>query len=153
MKYLQNEPYGCGLYAVANVFQLENYITPERLEKSKKGLVVGQLSKWLQDDGMNIYIDNWYYNHEYGKLPDWCFNYLPAENSFPVMFNVKSKNGLNHIISARLWADGRLDVFDSCKKKSFCLKNFEEINNCYEHVYGFFCFIDLETTRYIQFLS
>lgn len=151
--YKQDKNYGCGLYAIANLFELDNFITPERLEKSKKGTVIGQLSKWLQDDGKNFYIDNWYYNHEYGKLPEWCFNYLPAENSFPVLFNVKSEKGLNHIIAGRLFPDGKLEIADSCKNEIVVLSQFKEINDLYCHVYGFFCFIDLETTGYIQFLS
>lgn len=51
IKYKQNQPYGCGLYAVANACNLDNFITEERLEKSKTGNVIGQLSKWMQDDG------------------------------------------------------------------------------------------------------
>ena len=73
LKYKQTEKFGCGLYAIANLFHLDNYITDERLEISKKGLVIGQLSKWLQDDGNNFYVDNWYYNHEGGKLPKKLF--------------------------------------------------------------------------------
>jgi hypothetical protein len=39
----QKQPYGCGLYAVANACNLKNFITEERLEASKKGNVIGQL--------------------------------------------------------------------------------------------------------------
>ena len=35
MKHKQKQPYGCGLYAVANACNLDNFITDERLEKSK----------------------------------------------------------------------------------------------------------------------
>lgn len=41
MKHKQKQPYGCGLYAVANACNLDNFITPERLEKSKSGNVIG----------------------------------------------------------------------------------------------------------------
>ena len=49
MKHKQKQPYGCGLYAVANACDLDNFITDERLEKSKNGNVIGQLSKWMQE--------------------------------------------------------------------------------------------------------
>ena len=152
LKYKQTGPYGCGLYAIANLFHLDGFITEERIEKSKKGLVIGQLSKWLQDDGYNFYIDNWYYNHNGGKLPKKFFKYLPEENSFPVMFNVRSKKGLNHIVAGRLYSNGNLEVADSSKPEIIYLKEFSEINNLYENVYGFFCFIDLDNTQYIQYL-
>ena len=152
LKYKQTDKFGCGLYAIANLFHLDNYITDERLEISKKGLVIGQLSKWLQDDGNNFYVDNWYYNHEGGKIPKKFFKYLPAENSFPVMFNVRSNKGLNHIVAGRLYSDGKLEIADSMKNDIIYLNNFSEINNLYDNVYGFFCFIDLENTNYIQYL-
>ena len=38
LKHKQTEKFGCGLYAIANLFHLDNYITDERLEISKKGL-------------------------------------------------------------------------------------------------------------------
>ena len=152
LKYKQTEKFGCGLYAIANLFHLDNYITDERLEIAKKGLVIGQLSKWLQDDGNNFYVDNWYYNHEGGKLPKKFFKYLPEENSFPVMFNVRQKNGLNHIIAGRLYSDGKLDIADSMKPEIISLNEFSEINKLYDNVYGFFCFIDLENTKYIQYI-
>ena len=41
MKHKQKQPYGCGLYAVANACNLDNFITEERLEKSKNGNVIG----------------------------------------------------------------------------------------------------------------
>ncbi len=40
IKYKQNQPYGCGLCAVANACNLDNFITEERLEKSKTGNVI-----------------------------------------------------------------------------------------------------------------
>lgn len=36
-KYIQKTPYGCGMYAVANALNLPNFVTEERLEKSKNG--------------------------------------------------------------------------------------------------------------------
>jgi len=38
----QEKGYGCGLYAVANVLDLKDFITPQRLEKSKKG------KRWME---------------------------------------------------------------------------------------------------------
>jgi hypothetical protein len=45
MKHKQKQPWGCGLYAVANTCNLDNFITEERLEKSKTGIVIGATFK------------------------------------------------------------------------------------------------------------
>ena len=68
------------------------------------------------------------------------------------MFNVRQKNGLNHIIAGRLYSDGKLDIADSMKPEIISLNEFSEINKLYDNVYGFFCFIDLENTKYIQYI-
>ena len=99
MKYKQKQPYGCGLYAVANACNLENFITEERLEASKKGNVIGQLSKWMQEDGHPFYIDTLYYNHVGKKLPASALEYVPkgeGVNFLPILINVRfSDEGKN----------------------------------------------------------
>ena len=48
MKYKQDNPWGCGMYAVANACKLDNFVTDSRLQESKEhGNRIGQLSKWL----------------------------------------------------------------------------------------------------------
>jgi len=89
MKHKQKQPYGCGLYAAANACNLDNFITDERLEKSKNGNVIGQLSKWMQDDGHQFYIDSLYYNHVGKKLPTSALYYKPVGEGLGFFINKK----------------------------------------------------------------
>lgn len=148
----QNQSYGCGLYAVANACNLKNFITEERLEKSKKGNVVGQLSKWLQDDGNPIYIDSLYYNHLGKKLPASALNYVPIGEGLtflPVLLNVRfSDGGLNHLVGGKIAKDGKLYLYDSLKE-SMIETTLKEVNKMYHNVYGLFLFMSVEDGSYV----
>jgi len=152
MKYKQKQPWGCGLFAVANACNLDNFITDERLEKSKKGNTIGQLSKWLQEDGNNIYIDTLYYNHLGKKLPTTSLNYVPKGddiNFLPILINVRySENGLNHIVGGKISKNGTLYLYDSLKNEMIETK-LKQINKLYHNVYGLFIFMNLEDGQYV----
>mgnify|MGYP001446359365 CR=1 FL=1 len=69
----QEKGYGCGLYAVANVLDLKDFITPQRLEKSKKGVTRFELSKYLQEgieklNGKSVEQNGKVYKTEYGRV-------------------------------------------------------------------------------------
>lgn len=149
----QNQPYGCGLYSVANTLRFSTFITKERLEKSKKGNTIGQLSKWLQDDGISIYIDSLYYNHLGKKLPTTCFGYRPINQKYmPVLFNVRyKKDGMNHLVGGKIDEHGNLYLMDSLKD-NIVKTTISKINKLYEEVYGLFIFMNLEDGSYV-FLS
>jgi hypothetical protein len=152
MKYKQTQPYGCGLYAVANACNLDNFITPDRLEKSKIGNTIGQLSKWIQEDGMPYCIDALYYNHVGKKLPVSALGYKPVGedlNFLPVLINVRySDNGKNHLIGGKISKDGILYLYDSLKREMI-ETTLKKVNNMYHHVYGLFILMSVETGDYV----
>jgi hypothetical protein len=152
MRYKQKEPWGCGLYAVANACNLNNFVTEERLEKSKEGNRLGQLSKWLQEDGLDIYIDVLYYNHEGKKLPRTALQYRPQGEGIhylPILLNVRfSDEGLNHLVGGKLDKNGILYLYDSLKDKEI-VTTLRKVNRMYHHVYGLYVFVGTETGDYV----
>ena len=152
MKHKQNQPWGCGLYAVANALNLDNFITEERLEKSKSGNVIGQLSKWLQEDGTPIYIDTLYYNHLGKKLPSTALGYRPVGEDvyfLPVLINVRfSDEGKNHLIAGKISKEGKLYLYDSLKEDVIETK-LSAVNKMYHHVYGLFVFMGVDGGDYV----
>lgn len=156
MKHKQTKPYGCGLYSVANALNLDNFITEERLEISKKGNNIGQLSKWLQDDGHNFYIEILYYNHTGKKLPNSALGYIPKGDSvvlLPIMINVRfSENGLNHMVGGKIDKEGNLYLYDSLKQ-DMIKTTLKKVNKMYHHVYGLFIFSGLNNDDGYVFIS
>lgn len=158
--YKQKNGYGCGMYAVANALSQHDFITDERLELSKvNGNLIGQLSKWLQMDGHNIYIDALFYSHVEDKLPECYFDYHPThvngpENDIvlPVLFNVQfSEEGKRHMVAGKIDNNKSLFLYDSLSNDVVETK-ISELNNKYYRVFGFFIFMDVDTGDYI-FLS
>jgi hypothetical protein len=152
MKYKQKEAYGCGLYAVANACNLNDFVTDDRLEKSKAGLLIGQLSKWMQDDGKAIYIDTLYYNHAGKKLPYSALHYKPVGENvlfLPILINVRfSDAGKNHLIGGKIDKEGKLYLYDSLKD-DVVETTLSKVNTMYHNVYGLFVFMCLETGGYV----
>lgn len=153
--FKQKNNYGCGLYAVANALNQESFITEERLAISKDhGNIIGQLSKWLQEDGEKIYIDALYYNHVGKKLPSTALSYYPENpnHAFPVLFNVQfSEKGLRHLIGGKINHDKELYLYDSLKD-DVEVTTIAKMNRSYYRVFGFFIFMDVDKGNYI-FLS
>lgn len=154
MKYKQKQGYGCGLYAVANALNLDNFVTDKRLEQSKTGNVIGQLSKWMQEDGLDIYIDTLYYNHLGKKLPNSALHYVPiGDNAYtlPVLLNVRFKDGgLNHLVGGKIDKEGRLLLMDSLNEEPI-VTTLSKANRMYHNVYGLFLFMDVNTGAYVFF--
>lgn len=152
MKHKQKQPWGCGLYAVANACNLDNFITEERLEKSKTGNVIGQLSKWMQEDGHPFYIDTLYYNHVGKKLPKTALDYKPVGEGIhflPVLITVRfSDEGKNHLVGGKIAKDGTLYLYDSLKDEMI-ETTMKQVNKMYHHVYGLFLFMGVETGDYV----
>jgi hypothetical protein len=152
MKYKQKQPWGCGLYAVANACNLDNFVTTERLELSKNGNFIGQLSKWMQDDGHPFYIDVLYYDHNGIKLPDSALHYIPVGEGIhflPVLINCRfSDKGKNHLVGGKIDQNGKLYLYDSLKE-DIIETTLKDINNMYHHVYGLFIFLGVENGKYV----
>lgn len=147
----QVNPWGCGLYAVANALALDNFVTNDRLERSKYGNTVGQLSRWLQDDGFGLCIDSLYYNYLGKKLPSTALAYRPSHGGFlvPVLLNVRfSDNGKNHMVGGVIENDGTFHLYDSLKD-GVCITTLKKVNTMYHNVYGLFVFVGVETGDYV----
>lgn len=146
----QKTPYGCGMYAVANSLNLESFCSEERLEKSKGGNTIGQLSKWLLEDDLNINIDALFYDHHGSKIPEHFYGYTVSEaEALPLLFNVRyCEDGKNHLVAGRLMKTGELLIFDSLKEEPI-ISTIEGINSIYHQVYGMHLFMDSTTGNYI----
>jgi len=146
----QKQGYGCGLYAVSNALNLDNFITDDRLEKSKRGNVLGQLSKWMQYDGNPFCIDSLYYNHEGKRLPNSALHYKPIDNPLlPVLINVQfSDNGKRHLIGGKIDRENNLYLYDSLKEEPE-KTTLSKVNKQYYRVFGLFIFMSVETGDYV----
>jgi hypothetical protein len=147
----QKQGYGCGLYAVANACNLKDFITDERLEKSKDGNVIGQLSKWMQDDGHPFYIDSLYYNHTGKRLPNSALGYKPEGdvNFLPILLNVRySEGGKRHLIGGKIGKDGTLYLYDSLAE-DMVETTLRKANRMYAEVYGLFLFMGIDNGDYV----
>jgi hypothetical protein len=139
-KHLKQEhAYGCGLYAIANIFQDESFITPQRLEESKKGNHTGQLNKWLLEYGQELYLEPFFYNATGNKLPKWVCKMLPYGEgvfSMPIFLDVQySKNSKTHYVAAEITVNGDLIVIDSLKDEPY-LTTLSEFNKSTYRVFG-----------------
>jgi hypothetical protein len=76
--FKQENSYGCGLYAIANIFQDESFITETRLTESQNGNHTGQLNKWLLEYGKELYLEPFYFNNLGDKLPEWVYKMIPT---------------------------------------------------------------------------
>ena len=152
MKHKQKQPYGCGLYAVANACNLDDFITDERLEISKSGNTVGQLSKWMQDDGKPYYIDALFFDLYGTKLPETALSYKPSGenvNLLPILINCRfSEDGLNHLVGGKISKEGVLYLYDSLKEEMI-ETTLKEVNEMYHHVYGLFVLNSLNNEGYV----
>lgn len=151
MKFKQTTPYGCGMYAVANALNLDNYVSEERLDKSKNGNSIMQLNRWLNESGINFNIECMYYtvfqNEKTGhgiQLPKEVFCYSDDSNkTIPILINVqKCELSKTHLIGAWIHTDS-LTIIDSVKDDLIHLR-WDELNNYYKYVYGFWIFQDQE---------
>ena len=152
MKHKQKQPWGCGLYAVANACNLDDFVTEERLEISKNGNVIGQLSKWMQDDGLPFYIDTLYYNHTGKNLPQSALSYHPIGESvefLPVLINVQlSEEGKRHMVGGKIDKEQNLYLYDSLDEE-MQVTTLSKVNKKYYRVFGLFIFMSVENGDYV----
>jgi len=148
----QKTPYGCGMYAIANAFNMPDFITEKRLQESKSGNRLGQLTKWVQEDGNDFYLEVLYYDHNGLKLPESATKYKPIGEeilSFPVLIEVRySEEGKNHMIGGKIFDDGTLYLYDSLKEE-MTMTTLSGVNELYHNVYGLFCMCDMVTGEWI----
>lgn len=141
--FKQENGYGCGLYALANIFNDESIITATRLIDSKNGNNTGQLNKWLNELGKELFIDPLYFNAMGKKFPKWVCDLRPKGDdviSIPVMIDVQfNKDGKTHFIAAEIFKNGELYVMDSLKDESY-ITTLHEFNKSFYRVFGIWYF-------------
>lgn len=119
--FKQKNAYGCGLYALANTLMRESVITQERLEDSENGNNIGQLNKWLIQEGEDLFIEPLYFSSTGKRLPKSITQLKPhgvGVLSLPVLIDVQSvKDGKMHLVAADISPEGNLLVTDSMKEK------------------------------------
>ena len=137
--FKQENAYGCGLYALANIFQDESIITQTRLIESKSGNNTGQLNKWLIEYGQELYLEPLFFNNTGKRLPKWICGMLPKGEgviSMPIMIDVQFiKNGKTHFIAAEIFTTGELYVMDSLKSEAY-LTTLSELNKSFYRIFG-----------------
>jgi hypothetical protein len=136
--FKQTTPYGCGLYALANLLQKETTITEKRLEESKNGNTIGQLNKWLKEDDFNYSIEPFYFNIFGKKLPKKiCDIHIKSDDSFlPLLIDIQeTKKSKQHIVCAELLPSGNLMVIDSLKEK-IIITSLKEYNKDVYKIFG-----------------
>lgn len=145
----QTQNFGCGLYAVANALDLDNFVTEERLLLSTNGINNGQLSNYMQQDGLNLYLDTLYCDHFNDKLPDsWVSINLTGDNNYmPFLIQVVI-NERYHLMGAKLFQDNTIDLLDSLQKEAIRC-TLSDINKMYKKVMALYSFNYLEGAEYL----
>lgn len=117
--FKQENGYGCGLYALANALIKESIITPTRLIESKTGNNLGQLNKWLLEDGYDLFLEPLYFSATENRLPQSICDLKPQGEgvlAIPVFIDVQiTETSKMHFVAAEITKDGRLLVVDSLK--------------------------------------
>lgn len=139
----QKQPYGCGVYAVANALFIPGFITEERIEANKKGGSVHRLNKWLEEDGVEFRIETYFFDIENTDPLRLLtvFDKTVEDNSiFCAILQVKkTEKSRWHMVAAELKNDGTLLIKDSYKEENIqCSLN--NILDYYHQVAGLFLF-------------
>lgn len=117
--FKQKNGYGCGLFAIANALNKESIIKQERLDESIDGNHIGQLNKWLKEDGFELFIEPLYFSCTGKRLPKSICELRPHGEEvigLPVLIDVQhTKNSQMHLVTADIMPNGQLLVIDSLK--------------------------------------
>lgn len=135
MHYKQQKNYGCGLYAIANVLQNDAIITHERLEASKKGNNIGQLNRWLEQSGYELWISVIQYNNEKPiYICDFEIDFSIDESVVwhPFFITIKSTHKKNHMLGCRYMRNGNIIVHDSLKDEEDIFDSFQDFREYYD---------------------
>lgn len=149
IKHRQHEPYGCGLFSVANALDLDNYVTPERLKISKKGNNIAQLTRWLAQDGHDYGVDMFYYHYYGDELPAEFLNFKTDDPKavLPIMLEVQQgHNSRHHLVAGSIDHENNLTLMDSYREKAEVMP-LKDINTRYYRVFGFYAFCYVEKQR------
>lgn len=122
IRYRQLQPYGCGLYSIANLFvnvEDNSIYNDTKLEESKNGNTMYQLNQWINH--LKLFVEPVYYNSfEYldpeHRLPKSTFDMRTDEEGayLPMLFEGKrTEKSKYHLVSALVDYNGAILVYDS----------------------------------------
>lgn len=152
VKHKQKDPWGCGVYAVANAGNLDEFPTESRILDSKSGNNIGQLSDWLKEDGYSFYIDTLYYSAIQEKLPEVECHYIPIGEDIvfiPVLIQVKlSEKGKQHMVAGKIDKTGVLWLSDSLNER-VVKTSLKGMNDLYHSVFGIYTFVDRKSGKHL----
>lgn len=139
----QQQPYGCGVYAVANSLFIPSFITEERIEASKNGNTLYQLNEWLKEDDVPFRIDVYFFDMG-NDDPLRILNVFDTEQEDDTTYcatlqTKQSKDSKWHMVAAEIKKDGTLLIKDSYKEQDISCN----LNNVLDHYYqvsGLFLF-------------
>jgi len=147
--FKQKSAYGCGLYALANGLIRESIITHVRLEESENGNNIGQLNKWLLEEGEDLFIEPLFFTCTGKRLPKSITSLKPHGDgvlSLPVFIDVQSTKDSNmHFVAADISPTGTLLVIDSLKEEKE-LTTLEEYQKRFYRVFGLWTFRSYKVT-------
>ena len=152
----QKQPYGCGVYSVANALFIPSFITEERIQASKKGNALYQLNKWLEEDNIPFRIDVYFFDMENTdplRLLSTFDTTIEDNLVYCATLQVKeSKNSKWHMVAARMTSKGELVIKDSYKEHTISC-SLHNILDYYYQVTGLFLFdgVDNSDTKAIVY--
>lgn len=142
----QEHGYGCGMYSVANVLNIPDFVTSERLEASKAGNNIGQLTNWLFQDKCEYWIDTLKYTGKLVSLPKIDLKFESNVLYWPCLISIQATKEKNHMIGIKVHNGGRsgqtIEVCDSLFDEPLYLYDWKELKCRYPKVYGLFSFRD-----------
>ena len=129
--------YGCGVFAVANALNYPDFITSDRLEVSKNhGNNKAQLTRWLYDDGLDIFITAEHVTGKCFKMPFYLevlLNFVKNDNYLPLLLTIPATRG-NHMIALRLYTGYSIAVYDSCSNEIVYVFGIDEFRKLHPEI-------------------
>lgn len=122
LRYKQPDPWGCSLFAAANVLTLSpEFLSDKRLSQQKDGGWTHELDRYLYAD--HGIVTSVLYEDCVGvsdKLPDAVCGLTVSGNAKPLLIGgIPKEDGLRHMVGAILFPNKTLRVLDSTMYKEY----------------------------------
>lgn len=117
----QTLPYGCGVHAIANVLDWPGFVSDKRLDESKNGNGIYQLSSYMHEDGYDYDVEPIYCNllPEYNIPEDYNLHASSELHAFPFLMQVlRKEGGRQHLVGCIGYHDYSVVILDSCESDS-----------------------------------
>lgn len=120
VKFTQQQPFGCGLYALANLLDFHEALATDRLEESEKGCTIDFMNRVLRAEGSHMYVDTLFFDVMGSKVPSNITDIGPQEvgHIMPVLIEYQSSpDSIRHMVAGYINHDRKLLVMDSCREE------------------------------------